>query len=65
VKATLNLNFKDQKFLSPQEIAEELEISKMTALKLIKNGEIQGLKIGRQYKVPVDSFKNFIEKSST
>jgi len=65
LKTTLNLNFGDSKFLSPKEISEILEISKMTALKLIKEGEIEGLKIGSQYKVPVENFKNFIEKAST
>ena len=37
--------------LSPAEVAEKLNISYDTALRLIKSGGIPHLKIGRQYRV--------------
>ena len=40
------------KFLSPHELAERLSISRWTVYKMIGDGRIQSIKIGRLVRIP-------------
>ena len=49
--------------LSTGEIAEILKISDKTVRNMIEAGEIPGYRIGNQYRVKVEDFNEYLEKS--
>ena len=48
--------------LTVDELCEVLNIGKNTAYKLLKNGDIKSIKIGRVYKIPKKNVKKYILK---
>lgn len=48
--------------LTVDELCEVLNIGKNTAYKLLKNGDIKSIKIGRIYKIPKKNVKKYILK---
>ena len=50
--------------LTVEEFCEVLRIGKNTAYKLLKNGEIKSIKIGKVYKIPKKSVKKYLEQNS-
>lgn len=44
-----------------KDIMEKLSISKVTALKLIKSGQLKAVRIGRQYWINEEDFIAFLE----
>jgi excisionase family DNA binding protein len=46
--------------LTVAEIAEELRVSKMTVYRLIHDGELAHVRVGRGYRVPQPSFDEYI-----
>ena len=50
--------------LTVEELCEVLRIGKNTAYKLLKNGEIKSIKIGKVYKIPKKSVKKYLEQNS-
>lgn len=53
----------DVKFFTVQEIAGFMQVSKMTVYRLVRNGEIQAMRVGRSYRVPHDALKSYIVNS--
>lgn len=49
-----------QKVFTPEQVAEYLQLHHLTVLKLIKSGRLQGVKIGRIYRVPESSLEAFL-----
>lgn len=50
--------------LSVPEVAEQLQISESTAYQLLRNGKLNGFKIGTVWKIPYKSLNNFIQENS-
>ena len=48
--------------LTVDELCEVLNIGKNTAYRLLKNGDIKSIKIGRIYKIPKKNVKKYILK---
>jgi excisionase family DNA binding protein len=48
------------KFLTPQEIADTLRVSNMTAYRLIHNGELTAHRIGRSFRIDPRDFADFM-----
>ena len=48
--------------LTVDELCEVLNIGKNTAYKLLKNGDIKSIKIGRIYKIPKKNVKKYMLK---
>ncbi len=49
----------DDRFLTVQEVAEQMRVSNMTVYRLIKAGELTAARVGRSYRlreVEVDSY---------
>ena len=55
----------DKVRLTATEVAREIGISVPTATKLIRSGEIRGLRIGRQYRVRPADLLDFVITNST
>lgn len=50
--------------LSAKQLCEILDIGKNTAYRLLQSGEIKSIKIGKVYKIPKKSLKDYIIKNS-
>ena len=50
-----------QPYMKPKEIAKVWNVHPRTVNRLIKCGELRGLKVGSQYRVSVDEYKRFIK----
>lgn len=55
----------EPEFITVASIATRLGVSKMTVYRLINNGELAAIKIGRTYRVPTKAFEQFLEDSKT
>ena len=51
------------KMLTPHEVAERLNVSYDTALRIIKSSGIPYLKIGRQYRVSEQVFNDLVNQN--
>ncbi|HBB02657.1 MAG: hypothetical protein US89_C0005G0070 [Candidatus Peregrinibacteria bacterium GW2011_GWF2_38_29] len=51
----------NKQFFSTSEIAEMLNVSRITVFNRIKNGQIKAEKIGRNYVVPAESVTPFLQ----
>jgi excisionase family DNA binding protein len=47
-------------FLTVAEVAATLRVSDMTIYRLITNGEIRALKVGRSYRIPADALEEWL-----
>ena len=45
---------------SIEEVADILHIGRSTVFKLIKEGSIQSIKLGRSRRVPIDAMQNYV-----
>jgi excisionase family DNA binding protein len=45
----------DCKFATPAEVARVLGVSRRTVYRLIKNGDLEGRRVGGQWRVPYDA----------
>jgi excisionase family DNA binding protein len=46
--------------LNITELAEKLRVSYVTALRLVKTGKIKSVKVGREYRVTLQSLEAFL-----
>lgn len=61
-QAVMTMFNKYNDILTVDELCEVLNIGKNTAYKLLKNGDIKSIKIGRIYKIPKKNVKKYILK---
>jgi len=57
--------FKNQKYASPQEIADFLEVSSQTVITYINTGILEAYKFGGRYKITKEQFERFLESSKS
>lgn len=50
------------RFLNIKQVQEALGISERTAFRLIKNGELKGFKVGREWRFEESDIQDFIER---
>ena len=53
----------DKEFMSIAELAKTLGISRIAVFKMVKNGQIKAIKVGRSYVIPKESVSFIFEKS--
>jgi len=51
------------KFMTMNEVAETLSVSRMTIHRLVGKGEIKSLKIGRAVRIPEESLKEYVDRN--
>lgn len=49
--------------LTVKEAAQWLKTSRVQVRKMIQNGELLAVKVGREYRIPIASVREFIERS--
>jgi excisionase family DNA binding protein len=50
----------DVRFLTAGEVATIMRISKMTVYRLIHNGELEAIRVGRSFRVPEFAVNNYL-----
>ena len=53
----------DDKYYSPTELAEILNLDPRTVRNLIKNGDIKAVKVGSQWRIGENDFESFIKEN--
>lgn len=51
------------RFLTVQEIAKNLRVSKMTVYRLVETGELDHVRIGRSIRIPVVGLQRYLEEA--
>jgi excisionase family DNA binding protein len=46
---------------SVEEVADILHIGRSTVFKLIKDGKIQSIKMGRSRRIPIDAMQDYVD----
>ena len=52
-------------FLTPKEVAKELQLNTLTVYGYIKNKKLTAVKMGRNYRVLEEDLEKFIESNKT
>lgn len=47
------------------EVADALRVSKMTVYRLVHVGELEALRVGRSFRVPVGAVERYVAKAAT
>ena len=58
---TQEQNFSDVHFLTVQEVAELMRVSKMTIYRMVHAGELPAVRFGRSYRVPANAVEIFLK----
>jgi excisionase family DNA binding protein len=49
------------RFLTVGEVADIMRVSKMTVYRLIHSGELEGIRVGRSFRVPEHAFTSYLQ----
>jgi excisionase family DNA binding protein len=53
-------NLSDVRFLTVQEVAALMRVSKMTVYRLVHSGELASVRVGRSYRVPERAVNEYL-----
>lgn len=53
----------DVMFLTIAEVASKMRVSKMTVYRLVHNGELPAVRVGRSFRVTEDDVNDYLRKS--
>jgi len=56
---------KDKRFLTPLEVAKELQLNLLTIYKYIRNKKMLAVKFGRKYRIAKEDLDKFIKANET
>lgn len=56
-------NFSDVHFLTVQEVAELMRVSKMTIYRRVHAGELPAVRFGRSYRVPANAVESYLRQA--
>ena len=51
------------RLLSAKEVAVLLQTSRVQVRRMIQSGELAALKVGREYRIPLEALQAFVQKS--
>lgn len=51
----------DQKFLTPQQVADRLQISRVTVLDYLRKGRLKGHRVGKLWRIKEEDLEAFLE----
>lgn len=58
-------HFADAKFMTVNEVAEMMRVSRMTVYRMIHAGELPAVRFGRSYRVPETAVQQILSSGST
>lgn len=53
------------RFLTPAQIAENLQVTEKTVTRWLQAGDLKGIKIGRLWRIREEDFETFVQLSSS
>ena len=53
----------EARFLTVAEVAQTMRVSKMTVYRLVHNGELEAVRVGRSFRVPEPAVDEYLRKS--
>ncbi|HEX3614259.1 MAG TPA: helix-turn-helix domain-containing protein [Sporichthyaceae bacterium] len=53
----------DVSFLTVAEVATKMRVSKMTVYRLVHNGELPAVRVGRSFRVPENAVQAYLQSS--
>ncbi|MFB9165248.1 helix-turn-helix domain-containing protein [Arthrobacter psychrochitiniphilus] len=56
-------NLQDVNFLTVQEVAELMRVSKMTVYRMVHAGELPAVRFGRSYRVPASAVESYLRSA--
>ncbi|MGK2958911.1 MAG: helix-turn-helix domain-containing protein [Acidimicrobiales bacterium] len=56
---------KDDRFLTVQEVAEQMRVSNMTVYRLIKAGELVAARVGRSYRLREAEVESYLRRGDS
>ena len=60
---SLSGDISEVKFLTVAEVAATMRVSKMTVYRLVHNGELPAVRVGRSFRVTEDDVNEYLRKS--
>ena len=48
-------------FLKPEEVAENLRVSRMTVYRALRSGALFSVRVGRSYRIPAASYEDYLK----
>ncbi len=60
---TQEQQFADVKFLTVQEVAGLMRVSKMTVYRMVHAGELPAVRFGRSYRVPANAVESYLRSA--
>lgn len=61
--STPDRSFADVRFLTVAEVAAMMRVSKMTVYRLVHNGEMPAVRVGRSFRVPEQAVHDYLRDS--
>lgn len=61
--ATPDRDLNDVRFLTVAEVASMMRVSKMTVYRLVHNGELPAVRVGRSFRVPEQAVTDYLRDS--
>lgn len=58
-------NFAETKFMTVNEVADMMRVSRMTIYRMIHSGELPAVRFGRSYRVPQEAVQQILTTGST
>lgn len=58
--ATSDRSFAEVRFLTVAEVAAVMRVSKMTVYRLVHNGELPAVRVGRSFRVPEQAVHDYL-----
>lgn len=53
----------DVEFLTVAEVAARMRVSKMTVYRLVHNGDLEAIRVGRSFRVPDEAVQEYLRRS--
>lgn len=50
-------------FLTIAEVADRMRVSKMTVYRLVHNGQLEAIRVGRSFRVPEGAMEEYLQRS--
>jgi excisionase family DNA binding protein len=63
MSSTPDRSFNDVRFLTVAEVAAMMRVSKMTVYRLVHNGEMPAVRVGRSFRVPEQAVHDYLRDS--
>lgn len=55
---------RELRLIKVKELSEMLKISPNTVYNLLNNGELEGMRVGRMWRIPLENVKKYVKKGS-